>query len=270
MKSPSFEQKARALPRHVNAGVKKVAVGAREKLKAEILQTRDDIKETAADLRGRVGKVVDKTRDHFRSEVKGTADEIRRTAKVAADKIEDEARFIRTWIESPLKTGAVSPSSPELCREMAAHVELARDGIVIELGPGTGPVTEALLAAGVAPERLVLIEYDGDFCRRLRERFPGVTVVQGDAYALRATLQDIASQPVAAVVSSLPLMTRPPSARKALLAEALDLMPAGAPYIQFTYAAKPPLPPDAAYATQRGKRIWRNIPPARVWIYRGL
>lgn len=265
MKSPQTDETKKPAPI-----MRRVADVAREKLRAELQQTRNDIKETAAELRGRVGAVVDKTRDHFKAEVKGTADDLKRTAKVAADKIEDEARFIRTWIENPLKTGAVSPSSPELCREMAAHVDIERDGIIIELGPGTGPVTEALLARKIAPERLVLIEYDGDFCRLLRERFPGVNVVQGDAYALRQTLQDMAGQPVAAIVSSLPLMTRPPSVRKSLLAEALGLMAAGAPYIQFTYAAKPPVPVDAGYETHRGKRIWKNIPPARVWIYRSL
>lgn len=263
MKTPlPVEQRKPALT------VRRVADVARQKLRAEIEQTREDIKETAAELRGRVGAVVDRTRDHLRAEVLGTAEDLKRTAKVAADKIEDEARFIRTWIENPLKTGAVSPSSPELCREMAAHVDPAHDGVVIELGPGTGPVTEALLARGLPPERLLLIEYDGDFCRLLRERFPGVTVVQGDAYALRHTLQEKAAQPIAAIVSSLPLMTRPPSVRKALLAEALEMMPPGSPFIQFTYAAKPPVPHDAAYETRRGKRVWRNIPPARVWIYR--
>lgn len=259
---------APAEPKKPVLSMRRVADVAREKLRAEIEQTRNDIKETATELRGKVGAVVDKTRDHFKAEVRGTADDLKRTAKVAADKIEDEARFIRTWIENPLKTGAVSPSSPELCREMAAHVDITSTGVVIELGPGTGPVTEALLARGLPPERLVLIEYDGDFCRLLRERFPGVTVVQGDAYALRQTLGAMADQPVAAVVSSLPLMTRPPSVRKALLAEALDMVVPGAPYIQFTYAAKPPVPHGPAYETQRGKRIWRNIPPARVWIYR--
>ncbi|MGL5736296.1 MAG: rRNA adenine N-6-methyltransferase family protein, partial [Beijerinckiaceae bacterium] len=221
MKPPlSIEPKLRALPREVNARVKRVADVAREKVRAEIEQTKHDIKETAAELRGKVGAVVDKTRDHLRAEVQGTADDIKRTARKAADKIEDEARFIRTWVENPLKTGAVSPSSPELCREMAAHVEMDRPGLVIELGPGTGPVTEALLARGLAPNRLVLIEYDPDFCALLRERFPGVTVVQGDAYAMRATLRELLSHPVAAIVSSLPLMTRPPHARKSLLAEA--------------------------------------------------
>jgi phosphatidylethanolamine/phosphatidyl-N-methylethanolamine N-methyltransferase len=94
----------------------------------------------------------------------------------------DEVQFIRSWIEKPLSTGAVMPSSRVLARAMARYVDPRVDGPVIELGPGTGPVTEALVKQGVDPARLILAEFNPDFCRLLRTRYAAATVVQGDAY----------------------------------------------------------------------------------------
>ena len=111
-------------------------------------------------------------------------------------RLDDEMQFIRSWIEKPLSTGAVMPSSKALARTMARYVDPASSGPVIELGPGTGPVTEALVAQGIDPARLVLVEFNPDFCRLLRTRYPAATVVQGDAYRLRRLLETMcASRP---------------------------------------------------------------------------
>nr|WP_210289546.1 phospholipid methyltransferase [Chelatococcus caeni] len=183
--------------------------------------------------------------------------------------LEDEARFLKSWVERPLVTGAVSPSGRMLARTMASYVDPHLDGPVIELGPGTGPVTEAIIRRGVAPERLILVEFNPDFCKLLRRRFPAATVVEGDAYGLAETLGGSAARPAAAVVSSLPLFTKPLPMRLALLNDAFDLMRSGAPFVQFTYAVVPPIPKDAAhYSATASNRVWWNLPPARVWVYR--
>jgi phosphatidylethanolamine/phosphatidyl-N-methylethanolamine N-methyltransferase len=181
--------------------------------------------------------------------------------------VDDEVRFIASWLQNPLKIGAVSPSGRALAGAIAAEVDPAVPGPVVELGPGTGPVTEALVARGVAPERLVLVEYDPEFCTLLRRRFPGATVVQGDAYTLAGTLKGVVREPLSAVVSCLPLMTRPLSVRMRLLAAAMRMLRPGAPYVQFTYAMAAPIP-SRRYRITSSPRIWKNIPPARVWIYR--
>jgi phosphatidylethanolamine/phosphatidyl-N-methylethanolamine N-methyltransferase len=158
-----------------------------------------------------------------------------------------------------------------LARTMAAYVDPRLEGPVVELGPGTGPVTEALIRRGVAPERLILVEFNPDFCRLLTHRFPGVRVIQGDAYNMRASLEDVLTQPAAATISSLPLFTKPLEQRLDLLNTAHDLMRPGAPFVQFTYAV---VPPSAArceagsYTADRSNRVWLNLPPARVWVYR--
>jgi phosphatidylethanolamine/phosphatidyl-N-methylethanolamine N-methyltransferase len=181
----------------------------------------------------------------------------------------DEVHFIRSWLEKPLSTGAVTPSSKLLARTMAAYVDPEIAGPVIELGPGTGPVTEALVTQGIDPARLVLVEFNPTFCRLLRSRYPTATVVQGDAYGLKRLLAGLLQEPAAAVVSGLPLFTKPLQMRLRLLYEAFGLMRAGAPFIQFTYHAVAPIPKalDRVRA-EASERVWMNIPPARVWVYR--
>ncbi len=184
-------------------------------------------------------------------------------------RLDDEVRFIRSWIERPLTIGAVTPSGKILARTMARYVDPDSTGPVVELGPGTGPVTEALVEAGVEPSRLVLVEFDPSFCRILRTRYPDATLVQGDAYGMRRLLETLLLQPAAAVVSGLPLITKPLKMRLRLLRDAFDLMLPGAPFVQFTYSVASPLPRRlGGFSVEASERIWMNIPPARVWVYR--
>jgi len=184
-------------------------------------------------------------------------------------RLDDEVRFIRSWLEKPLAIGAVTPSGKVLARTMARYVEPGVGGPVIELGPGTGPVTEALVEQGVEPERLVLVEFNPAFCQLLRARYPAATVVQGDAYSLRRVLASFARQPAAAVVSGLPLVTKPLRTRLRLLRDAFAMMRPGAPFVQFTYAVVSPIPTALfGIRAEASERIWMNLPPARVWVYR--
>jgi phosphatidylethanolamine/phosphatidyl-N-methylethanolamine N-methyltransferase len=194
------------------------------------------------------------------------------TARVAKKplRLDDEVQFLRSWIEKPLRTGAVIPSSKALARTMARHVDRLSDGPVIELGPGTGPVTAALVEHGIDPSRLVLVEFNSDFCRLLRKRYPDATVVQGDAYRLRHLIESKLAQPAAAIVSSLPLLTKPLRSRLRLMADAVSMLQPNAPFVQFTYGLVPPIPKKlASVSAEPSNLIWLNLPPARVWVYRG-
>jgi len=197
--------------------------------------------------------------------------EQRRGPKKKVHRLDDEVRFIRSWIERPLSTGAVTPSGKILARTMARYVDPNSIGPVVELGPGTGPVTEALVEAGVNPARLVLVESNPAFCRILRARYPDATLVQGDAYGVRRLLETLLLQPAAAMVSGLPLITKPVRMRLRLIRDAFDLMVPGAPFVQFTYAVASPLPKRfGGFSIEASERIWMNIPPARVWVYRKI
>jgi phosphatidylethanolamine/phosphatidyl-N-methylethanolamine N-methyltransferase len=184
-------------------------------------------------------------------------------------RIEDDARFLKSWVERPLVTGAVTPSGRMLARTMASYLNPEIPGPVVELGPGTGPVTEAILRRGFDASRLILIEFNPDFCKLLRHRFPQAMVIQGDAYDFPRIVRELAQEPVAGTVSSLPLFTKPLPQRMGLLGHAFDLMHRNAPFVQFTYSVVPPIPKDsAAYTAERSERVWWNLPPARVWAYR--
>src|SRR5262245_55271389 len=113
-------------------------------------------------------------------------------------RLDDEVRFLRSWIEKPLHMGAVMPSSRILARVMAEYVDADKTGPVIELGPGTGAITNGLIQRGIDQSRLVLVEYNPSFCALLKERYPQATVVQGDAYSLRDTLRHALKAPASA------------------------------------------------------------------------
>ena len=186
-------------------------------------------------------------------------------------RLADEARFFMSWLDNPALAGAVSPSGPFLARMMARYVDPRKAGPVIELGPGTGAITEALLERGVAPKRLILIEYESGFCSLLRRRFPGVHVLRGDAYELTKTLAGRLRRKPVAIVSSLPLLLKPEPQRLALLAEAFEHMPSDGRFIQFSYSPLSPIPRDKltenAFQVEASSPVWLNLPPARVWVY---
>ena len=215
---------------------------------------------------GRQFRLLEQRRDGIGKKID---EQIRQFERKRGIRLDDEVRFIRSWIERPLTMGAVTPSGKILARTMARYVDPDSDGPVVELGPGTGPVTEALVQAGVAPSRLVLVEFNPTFCRLLRARYPDATLVQGDAYSLRRLLETLLLQPAAAVVSGLPLVTKPIRMRLRLIRDAFDLMLPGAPFVQFTYSVAAPLPRRlSGFSVEASERIWMNLPPARVWVYR--
>ena len=184
-------------------------------------------------------------------------------------RLDDEVRFLRSWIDKPLHMGAVMPSSRLLARTMAQYVDVDAEGPVVELGPGTGAITNALIEHGVDQKRLVLVEYNPGFCALLRDRYPHAKVVQGDAYRLRDTLRKALDAPASAVVSGLPLVTKPMLTRLKLIRDAFVALAPGAPFVQFTYSVAPPIPKSLpGVSTEASERIWMNLPPARVWVYR--
>ena len=165
--------------------------------------------------------------------------------------------------------GAVMPSGRLLARTMAQYVDIDSDDPVIELGPGTGAITSALLHRGVDQKRLVLVEYNSGFCALLRDRYPQARVVHGDAYTLRDTLWNVLGARASAIVSGLPLVTKPMAIRLKLIRDAFAALAPGAPFVQFTYSVAPPIPKSLpGVSTEASERIWMNLPPARVWVYR--
>jgi len=165
--------------------------------------------------------------------------------------------------------GAIAPSGNALANVVAKQVDPSSLGPIIELGPGTGSMTDALIKRGIDPKRLILIEFNKAFCDALEDRFKGATILHGDAYQIGKALSNLPMNPAAAVVSGIPLYSRPKEERIRLVREAFRYMAPGAPFIQFTYAATSPIPLDTDdIAAEALPLVWLNLPPARVWIYR--
>jgi phosphatidylethanolamine/phosphatidyl-N-methylethanolamine N-methyltransferase len=185
-----------------------------------------------------------------------------------ASSLADNLRFLRALVARPKNVGAVFPSGPVLARAIARQVDPLQAGPVLELGPGTGVITAAILERGVAPERLTLVEFDENFASHNRARFPGVHVIQGDAFDLDHTLHGRPALPFSAIVSGLPLLNFPLAMRQRLMDGVLARLAPGAPFIQFSYGTHAPVPPPPGFAVTRAAMVWANIPPARVWVYR--
>jgi phosphatidylethanolamine/phosphatidyl-N-methylethanolamine N-methyltransferase len=187
------------------------------------------------------------------------------TPSATGGTLADMLKFLRSLVAHPKNIGAIAPSSGNLGRVIAAQTDPQLPGPVLELGPGTGVVTNALLDRGFAPERIIAIEYDPDLARLVSQRFPRVRVIRGDAFDLERTLGS--HEPFSAVVSSLPLLNFSPAQRTELIAQAFALASPGAPFIQFSYGLAPPVPGSESVSVRRAAFVLLNLPPARVWVY---
>jgi phosphatidylethanolamine/phosphatidyl-N-methylethanolamine N-methyltransferase len=176
--------------------------------------------------------------------------------------------FLKRWLKDPLMIGAIAPSSRELAAAMARLVPGDSQDPVIELGGGTGVITQALLEAGIAPSRLIVVERDEALHDLLVKRFPQVRVLLGNAADLTALLQPLGITKVCAVVSGLPLLAMRESVRDRIAEESFALLEPGAPFIQFTYGLVSPIPRRKLGVHGEVKsRVLNNLPPASVWLY---
>jgi phosphatidylethanolamine/phosphatidyl-N-methylethanolamine N-methyltransferase len=189
--------------------------------------------------------------------------------KALAEKFDDELQFFKGWIDRPKTVGSIVPTSSITARKMASIVNPASGLPVLEVGPGTGVITRAILARGVKPENLYALEYSPEFVRHLRRIYPGVNVLEGDAFNLSAALGDRSGMIFDSVVSGVPLLNFPVPQRIAYVESLLDRIPAGRPIVQLTYGPLSPIPPGRGdYQVEHFHFVVRNIPPTQLWIYR--
>jgi len=184
--------------------------------------------------------------------------------------LSDSTVFIREWLANPQRTGAVAPSSPQLGAAMARWLPRNPESYVLELGPGTGAVTDALLKYGLREDRLVGIEKNPALAKILRKRFPQAHMVTGDAWDLDALLAEL-PQPVTAVgavISSLPLLNFPKEQADALAQKIRSVLEPKGRWVQYTYhILKDRSRGGEDFRLLASKIVWFNIPPARVSVY---
>ena len=174
--------------------------------------------------------------------------------------------FFREICSNPTRMGAALPSSNRLAKTMAKQVPLGSMGTIVELGPGTGVVTQALLDHGVRPEKLVLVEKSTALTQHLKKRFSGLNIIAGDAQDLELLLE--AYDDVTIIVSSLPLRSLPENIVKKALQAIEKKLAHGGLYIQFTYyqgATTPYFP--KTFQRIYSERVFLNFPPARIDVF---
>ena len=183
-------------------------------------------------------------------------------------KFDEEIRFFKGWIDGPKSVGAILPTSAVTARRMASVINPASGLPVLELGPGTGIITKAIIERGVAAENIVSIEYSTDFYQHLKRTIPGVNFINGDAFDLDTTIGDWKDRKFDAVISAIPMLSFPMEKRIALLEDLLGRMPPGRPVVQITYSPVSPIDarPDR-FHIRHLDFVVRNIPPAQLWVY---
>jgi phosphatidylethanolamine/phosphatidyl-N-methylethanolamine N-methyltransferase len=152
---------------------------------------------------------------------------------------------------------------------MVKDVPLDRPGAILELGGGTGAVTQSLLEAGCPPERLVVIEREAALAALLRRRFAQSRIVEADACAIAAVLAELGVTRLAAVVSSLPIKWVPIASQRAVIGPCLDLAGEGGSFLQLTNALVSPVAMAALdLSGDEIARVWSQFPPVQIWRYR--
>jgi phosphatidylethanolamine/phosphatidyl-N-methylethanolamine N-methyltransferase len=188
--------------------------------------------------------------------------------KSLASKFDNELRFFKGWIDKPKAVGSIVPTSSVTARRMASVIDPNSGLPVLEVGPGTGVITRAILARGIKPENLYAVEYSADFVRHLRRHYAGVNVIQGDAFDLDKTLGKKRDLVFDSVISGVPLLNFPVAQRVNYLNSLLDRIPPGRPVVQLTYGPLSPIPAGRGdYTVKHFDFVIRNIPPTQLWIY---
>jgi phosphatidylethanolamine/phosphatidyl-N-methylethanolamine N-methyltransferase len=188
-------------------------------------------------------------------------------AKKIMSTLSDTGLFLQEWFANPKRTGSVVPSSKRLASAMARWLPKDPTRYVLELGPGTGVVTDALIARGLREDKLIVIEHNAKMASLLRERFRRALVITGDAWQLDTLLLERQIESVGAVISSLPLLNFSEDQAEALAEKIRTMLEPQGNWVQFTYRIHKLRPRGAtSFKLHASKIVWLNLPPARVSV----
>jgi len=177
--------------------------------------------------------------------------------------------WFKNYLQHPLQMGALFPSSSALSSLMVRHINPDTHGLILELGPGTGSFTRALLRRGIPEGKLVLLEQSPDFTTLLQNSFPDATVICGNAKDLAAIIRPLGVKEFNEIVSGLPLNAIGNELRQTICDEGFKLLRLGGSFAQVSYLPRCSIP-NNIITTHSAKKIYcgialRNIPPGFVW-----
>jgi phosphatidylethanolamine/phosphatidyl-N-methylethanolamine N-methyltransferase len=185
--------------------------------------------------------------------------------------LSDTTLFLQEWLVNPQRTGSVVPSSRQLAAAMARWLPRDPESFVLELGPGTGAVTAALLKRGLREDRLIAIDNNPNLTKLLRKRFPQAQIITGDAWHMDTLLGSlrVPVESVGAVISSLPLLNFPVDQAEALAQKIRTVLEPQGNWVQYSYRIDKLRPRGASsFRLHASKIVWLNFPPARVSVFR--
>jgi phosphatidylethanolamine/phosphatidyl-N-methylethanolamine N-methyltransferase len=182
--------------------------------------------------------------------------------------LSDLAAFLRAWARDPLSIAAVAPSSPALARLITAEITSSM-APVIELGPGTGVFTKALLGKGLEQSDLILVENEADFAALLATRYPQAKVLRGDAARVRKHRDLLDGDLAGATISGLPILAMNARQQMMIMRGCFELMRPGGRFYQFSYSpvcpVRRPVLDRLGLKARRLSSTLRNLPPAAVY-----
>lgn len=186
---------------------------------------------------------------------------------IQESKVTNAGLFFRRWLANPLQMGSIIPSSRALCERITRNVVRADDEYVLELGAGTGVVTKAMIARGIPPEKIIVVEIVPEMADHLRQVLPGVNVVCGDAFAVKDSLPPAWISKIGTAICGIPLVMLP-LAQQQKFVDAVEAVAPGKGFLLLTYCITSPLP-YRKLGLDATRLEWTpmNFPPASVWRY---
>ena len=179
--------------------------------------------------------------------------------------------FLKQYLRNPFGTGAVAPSGVQLAKLMVAKLAPQPSEIIVELGPGTGSFTRELLAQGVEPANLILVEFNKEFIKFLKGEFPNLRIIEGSAQDLPQLLKMLGQASVKKVISGIPLRSMKPSDCRHIAKSVAAVLEPGGLFVQFSYFKASPVPKEVAaevgFSGECVGSAMNNMPPAFVWQY---
>ncbi len=177
--------------------------------------------------------------------------------------------FIKQFLKSPRMVGAIAPSGPHLANRVLEGIDFERCNFILEYGPGTGAFTDRIVARKRPETLLMVIEYNYDFYKKLKERYAGaenVRLIHGSAVDVHDHLKEHEIEKVDCVVSGLPFASFPKELSQKIFAHTRDILEPSGVFIAFQYS-KCKMGLFRQYFSQIGiRRVMLNLPPAYVLV----
>ncbi len=182
---------------------------------------------------------------------------------------EENFLFLKQWVKNPKALGSIIPSSESLGKFIFKHIHVTPDEYIVEIGAGTGSLTQTLLHSGIMPERLIVIELDPYLYDFLKKTLPSqVTLICGDARNLPDLLPPHAKGHISTIISGIPMVNLTLEEQRQIVDACFITMEENGNLIQFTYTPLSPLPAKRlGLSKKRVGHVLMNIPPATVWKY---